>query len=560
MEVSENIQLCSHQERRDRCVPVAMSTMILMLVTSSIFTSTLYANTVEPVVCREWENVSQTSTESEKYLVGNIKINPRNLFDTSVKSESRLIHRLANTLHLKTRKETINTIIPIQSGDYFSLEDLEETERILRDRRYLYDASVEPVRVCGNKVDINVTTIDNWTFTPSISFGSAGGQNVSKLEIQDNNFLGFGKQVKLAAERKSKRTEISGYYLDSNFLGTQQYMRVEYSKARDETISSFRWGKPFYSSKDKHSWTFDYYRRHKSSRVNSSATDVDFREQTTRGEWLRKVESNLPGTLRIGPAWEFNFQDTTPGVLDDRFENSDFSEHSVMSVLDWNVLSHLTIRNYNSMGKQENVDVGFSAVANLGLVVDSSRFRNRGYRFDWNIVKRWNNPNNLLSIEFGQNLNFGSSNNSRSVNRFSSQWYYWPSDNSRFLLGMDGATQKDISPFHNLSLGGEKGLKGYPNGHQSGTHRIRTVAEYRHMFDWNPWRLSRVGATTFYESGRAWVSGGDSPTMSNIGAGLVFAPTRSSNSDLVRFEVAWPLSDNNDISAYQIFIGAELRY
>ena len=64
-----------------------------------------------------------------------------------------------------------------RTGDAYSARLLEESERILRSARYLYDATVSAVAVHDGRVDIAVKTRDVWTLNPSVSFGRKGGKN-----------------------------------------------------------------------------------------------------------------------------------------------------------------------------------------------------------------------------------------------------------------------------------------------------------------------------------------------------------------------------------------------
>ena len=91
-----------------------------------------------------------------------------------------------------------------KSGDRYSAEKLAETERNLRRLVFIYDANVVPVRFAEGKVDIKVITRDVWTLDPNISFGRSGGTNSTNANLQDENFLGWGKQMEVGRTQRRR--------------------------------------------------------------------------------------------------------------------------------------------------------------------------------------------------------------------------------------------------------------------------------------------------------------------------------------------------------------------
>ncbi|HEU4600837.1 MAG TPA: hypothetical protein VFS24_02660, partial [Steroidobacteraceae bacterium] len=72
-------------------------------------------------------------------IIGQILIDPQNIFDLNDPKEDKKLFRLANKLHYKTRSDVIRRQLLFHPGDMFSQRALDESERILRSQRYLYD-------------------------------------------------------------------------------------------------------------------------------------------------------------------------------------------------------------------------------------------------------------------------------------------------------------------------------------------------------------------------------------------------------------------------------------
>ena len=113
--------------------------------------------------------------------IGEIRISPRNIFDTGNPSEDKPLFRLANSLHVVTRPEVILRALLFASGEPVSARVIEETERLLRANRYVYDVQIRPMAVRDGVVDVEVLTRDTWSIDPGVSFGRAGGANRSAL-------------------------------------------------------------------------------------------------------------------------------------------------------------------------------------------------------------------------------------------------------------------------------------------------------------------------------------------------------------------------------------------
>jgi len=96
----------------------------------------------------------------------------------------------------------------LQPEDLYSQQKIEETERLLRGRRYIYDAWIEPV--CyhddDDTVDMRVRVRDVWSLNPGVSFSRKGGANGASAEIEDQDFLGRGETVALSYTSNVDRT------------------------------------------------------------------------------------------------------------------------------------------------------------------------------------------------------------------------------------------------------------------------------------------------------------------------------------------------------------------
>ena len=94
--------------------------------------------------------------------IGHVRIHPRNIFYTADPAEDRALFRLANTLHIVSRPQVIERSVLFATGQPVSVQRIEETERLLRAKRFLYDVQVRPAALRDGVVDIEVLTRDTW--------------------------------------------------------------------------------------------------------------------------------------------------------------------------------------------------------------------------------------------------------------------------------------------------------------------------------------------------------------------------------------------------------------
>ena len=180
-------------------------------------------------------------------VIGEILIYPENIFDLNDPKEDKSLYRLANKLHIKTRENVVRQQLLFSTGDRYSPRLLEESERILRTTRYLYDASIRPIAYHDGKVDIAVTTRDVWTLNPGISFGRSGGASTYGFEIEELNILGTGTSLSLSQKSGVDRDSTLLQYRDPHLAGTWTKLALNYSNNSDGSMREVSLDRPFYA-------------------------------------------------------------------------------------------------------------------------------------------------------------------------------------------------------------------------------------------------------------------------------------------------------------------------
>ena len=185
--------------------------------------------------------------EREGARVGQVIIKVQDIFDTTRPVENARLFRLANRWHINTRESTVLDRLLVRSGDLYRESVVRESERLLRDTRYLYDATITPTRYADGIVDLEVVTRDVWTLNPGVSFGRKGGKSTSGIEFEELNLFGRGTQVSVKQQNEVDRDIQSFRYIDNQIGSGWWSLELEHSDFSDGGAQRVVLEKPFYA-------------------------------------------------------------------------------------------------------------------------------------------------------------------------------------------------------------------------------------------------------------------------------------------------------------------------
>jgi len=128
------------------------------------------------------------------------------------------------------------------------------------------------------------------------------------------------------------------------------------------------------------------------------------------------------------------------------------------------------------------------------------------------------------------------------------------------LLNATMETSYNAENFEQFVLGGDSGLKGYPIRYQKGDSKMTIGVEDRIYFSWYPLQMLKFGAAVFAETGSAWFEGESPNFISDAGFGLRVVSTRQAQSKVLHVDIAFPLSEKDQVDSYQLFLKAEAQF
>jgi len=156
----------------------------------------------------------RSQLEAEGYRIGKIRVQNLEIFEPEGDDDLPTLYRLANNLHIDTRDSVIESQLLFKEGDAFSERLVDETERNLRELRYIREPEVRAVDCHEGLVDLQVAVREVWTTNPGVSFGRSGGANSGGIKLEELNLLGRGKQLTFELASDADRTSYTLHWRD----------------------------------------------------------------------------------------------------------------------------------------------------------------------------------------------------------------------------------------------------------------------------------------------------------------------------------------------------------
>ncbi len=502
-------------------------------------------------------------------VVGEIIIRNENIFDTADPREDNWLFRLANKLHVKTRPWVIRGQLLFRTGDPYDRRLLEESERILRSNRYFYDVWVRPVAYHEGRVDVEVTTRDVWTLRPGFSFGRAGGANTVSLDLEEMNLFGWGIGLGVSRSSTPDRTISSVSLTVPRIADTWVRTDLLYGQYSDGWVRALLVERPFYALDTR--WAGGV-----SVVDNLSVTDLvnavhyaesfqmhALKENAWAG-WSAGLKGRWVRRYIVGFARDISWFAPAPDEAPSGPLPPDRKLAYPWVGFELREDAYQKARNRNQIARTEDFYLGTSAQVSLGYAApafgadrSSAIFSARGG------TSFLPNESTTVIIDGGgsgryeggsvQDAIVGAS--GVSYVRLSPSWLAYS-----FVSGKCGV---NLDPDHQMLLGGDNGLRGYPRQYQAGDRSALLTLEARYYTTLYLFRLFRIGGAAFYDMGRAWggeFANPDSGVLRDFGAGLRIALARSGQGGVIHVDVAFPVDGDPSIAPVQFLVYTKVGY
>ena len=514
--------------------------------------------------------LSFAALEAAGAKVGEIHVRAEDIFDTSDPREDKWLFRWANALHVQTRPGVIRRALLFKSGEPLSLRLIEETERLLRSNRYLYDVQFRAVAYRDGVVDIEVTTRDTWSLDPGVSAGRSGGANSSGIHLREHNLLGTGTTVSVGHSKNVDRSSNEFQFSNDRAFGswtTLSYSVATNSDGRRDAAAIVR---PFYALDSRWSAGITAVKDDRLDAVYNAGNIVNqYRHRQDQMEafagwspglvdgWVQRYSA---GVLYAKDAYGAEAGLTAPAPLP-------ADERLVAPFVRYALIEDRFDRelNRNLIGRPEFFALGFASTVRLGWASTRAGSSHDALLYAGSVSRGFEPaPEHTLITAATVTGQLANGQVRRQRLGVQAQYYLPQSPRWLFYAAASGDMLTRANPADALLLGGDNGLRGYPLRYQSGTRRALFTVEERFYTDLYVWRLFRVGGAAFYDGGRAW--GGDNPNtvnpgwLSNAGFGLRIVSARAAFSNVLHLDIAFPLNSTPGVKKLQLLLKTKTSF
>lgn len=511
-----------------------------------------------------------------------ILIDNHSIFDTSEPGLDKRFgwaYRLANSLHVRTRRRVIERELLFGPGDCFDQYMLDETERLLRAYPFLSQVDLFGIPQPDGSYHVVVDTRDQWSTQLDLRLGLEDGLSLEGFRLRETNLLGTGQELGIFYVDRDVTRDYGVSFSTPQLAGTRWDLAAALGRTRAGTLAHQVVAYPFvgevshwaaHQSFLREDQFFDYIT------ADSTGTTIEhvlvpIREKlfdvglgvrlgkrgnlTILGAMVSYEELTYPGVPQV--AVRGNFDERVPAdsqtIAELLPQSQQLGAIRFGAILGQRNIWWVKRRGFDSLRGQQDIPLGAEAVIAFARSIPSLERDNDlmgSFRLYTGI--EYGNAVFVGRIRGDVRRDFEAVEAAREWKDLYAETeflnYWKPSPLSRHTLVLRAATTSawnTRTPFQ-LTLGGDRNLRGFREERFPGGQRLVLNAEDRIYFGW-PWRdVIDLGATVFVDAGRMWPGdvpfGEDSGWRASAGVGLRGSFPAGSRSSW-RIDVAAPLSD-----------------
>ncbi|MCI0432222.1 MAG: BamA/TamA family outer membrane protein [Gemmatimonadetes bacterium] len=517
-------------------------------------------------------------------------VDNNSIFDTSdpdLDARFRWAYSVANALHIRTRAWVIRRELLFAAGDCYDPFLLAESERLLRTYPFLSQVDIYGVPQPDSSHHVIVDTRDDWSTRVDIRFRIDNGVHLDGVRISELNLLGTGQAIGFFFFERDVRRDYGLSYWTPQIGRTRWDLSTSVGRTRAGSLFREEVGYPFvgevgrwagsqaYSREDRF---FDYIVRDEPHeavdrvlvplRAKEFDASVLHRIGDRSSMWLVGLglgyrALHYPGDIEVAPRGDFDARELADSAAAAavRPQLSERDAVRVSLLAGRRDIRWIVRRGLDSMRGEEDVLLGTELGIAVGPSLPGSTDEDVAFAALLYAAARPANALLALRARFDALRVRGAP---AAIEPWQDLWAeaeaygYWRLDESaRHLFVLRATVQSGWNtrtPFQ-LTLGGERGVRGYSLERFPGGRRLVMNGEDRIYIGWPLRDVMDVGATIFADAGRIWPGdapfGADSGWRASAGLGLrVSFPADSRTT--YRFDFAWPLERGAGLGDFRV--------
>ncbi len=538
----------------------------LILIIQVFFCLPIYAQNNTLAAEKQDAEAPQNNCDSTQRVF----FNPKTIFDEN-EEEITFIHRWANAIHIDTK------VITLENESAFFLNkcnknfnDFAELERHLRSQKYIRSAQVSADEMVEN---ITVTTWDNWSLMPTLSFGRKGGVNTYSFGIKERNLLGLGINTEIESFTNNQR---SGYKVVTTiplFQKQNANIKVRFYNNDDGKKQTVFLQKHFTGFYTDFAYNVGFNEEYRHDTIYHNYDDfVIFEHDISYKEasygWLNYNNKNSLLRYQLGITQNKNIFSELPTLNNNEVQrylplNRDF-------LYPWFEIEYIEkdfrkLTNVHLISQIEDFNHGWQINSRLGLSIndnENSAFAllkthiKKGFSFSEKTLL-------LVNLSFVSDLY--KHRNNRVLVSLQSEFFYSINKNWGLYLQNSNIFSHNQYLDKPIAIGSESGLRGFPLQYQQGENSVKVTGEIRYYPQVNLFKIFDLAGAVFFDSGKAFgdslIDNVETSWLYSAGIGArLYSPHSGVNHHVLHIDLAFPLSNNSNINNVEIRIQAKQSF
>lgn len=474
------------------------------------------------------------------------------LSDPDLSSKFSWAYRAANTLHMASREGVVRRELLFAEGDCYDVEQLRDSERLLRALGFIARVDIFGVRQADGTVHVLVDTQDEWSLRLAARIGGHGASGLTRMRVREDNLFGTGTQIGAHFTNWPDEHTYGGNFFSPQLFGTRWDGELEAGRTQVGYLASQVLTYPFVGEQGRFAFRQSF--RH---------NDEYFEYLMPQGDgltrvWLpeRRIAFDLGGAARFGqdqfhrilvgaslsgewiayPAAP-RYADREIALLADSPPYPDVPMDSIGAVRLLMVLGQRNVyfvqgRRLDTVNGTEDVRLGVETEIALGPTIPGLS-RNRDLALDMGLFAAGEVPGIGLAgahmmVEARRDYDSPPPRSEWSdiFAQFTGWAYLLPDLDAKGVVvaSVTAAGGWNNRVPYQLTLGRDAGLRGYPRDVDPGGQRVVATLEGRRYLGWPLPDLFDLGGVAFVDVGRIWAGeagfGTSSPVRADVGVGL----------------------------------------
>lgn len=502
-----------------------------------------------------------TLSRFEGRTIDSIAIEPRNIYDTGDPEYRGRLFRLANSLHVVTRKKIVMREVLFRVGDVYSTRLAEEVGRNLRSSQALNDAWVAPEELPDGRLLVRVVTVDRWSLVGGAQIRRDGNITNYRFGFEERNLLGYHQLLNLDYYVQQEEADyIAGRFADRRLWGFPILLELSHSGDPLGSSTASLLAHPYYNLSQR--WSYSLRHTLTGGRTDFYVDTVRVASTSVNGDYL-----SLSGEYRWGPAsrkfavgvqYDYQYNAYYDNVVYQPALESlvvlprDSLYHKIGGEVEFSSFAFARTRRLNGMSYLEDLTLGVSTRVGLARAF-GPHFHEYAFdhlRLQVDYAARFGGSIVLSSYE--RDLVIQEAAAIRKADQLTIRYYNNGLPFVTLAMRTRYRSESMADGSNRLFLGGTNGLRGYDKYFRTGD-RMHLVNSELRFFPQIKFLSLLIGGAVFADAGRTWKHGESVRLFNNyrssMGAGLRVSLEKITRGDIIRIDVARTEDGRYEISA-----------